>query len=144
MSWTRTHLPCQHIRLLNRERLWKSRWMKITRQSVTILPTCHIDHCSSMDIGLLTLKPSLWPLTHTGPNPSMISIIICHHYLLDAMYIYYHDECNLIVVIFRMVKGIQLLCLWTSHLALQIIKICLTTVSVLWVLSRTWKTQQCI
>ena len=76
-------------------------------------------------------------LTHTGPDPGIMPII-------SDSYTDYQDERNLIVVIIRRVEGIQLPCLQISRLVSQIIKIRLTTVAVLLVLSRTRKTQRCI
>ena len=90
-----------------------------------------------LDYGLHALKPRLWPLTHTGPNPGTV-------FILSDSDVDYQDERNLIVVIIRRVEGIQLPCLQIPRLVSQIIKIRPTTVAVLLVLGRTRKTQRCI
>ena len=76
-------------------------------------------------------------MTLTGPDPGNLLFP-------SGSYQDYQDERNLIVVIIRRVEGIQLPCLQISRLVSQIIKIRLTTVAVLLVLSRTRKTQRCI
>ena len=91
-----------------------------------------IDHCSSSRLWTSRSEASSIAFARTGPNPGIMPFLF-------GSCIDYQDGRNLIVVIIRRVEGIQLPCLQTLRLALQIIKICLITVAVLLVLSRTRK-----
>ena len=77
MSWTRTHLPCQHVRLLNRERLWK-KWMDDDNKTRYYILNAISDDLQRQHENILTTRQMLAHLQELfGEQSRVVKYQVC-------------------------------------------------------------------